>query len=91
MSWSSRWDWPGATAGSTSPTRPTWLPSRTRDGDGRADRRTVILTGFGHIDNGSLHGLTFGPDGLLYMTMGMPDGYRLKTAEGSHLEGSSGT
>ena len=42
------------------------------DGDGRADRRTVILTGFGHTDNGSLHGLTFGPDGLLYMTMGMP-------------------
>src|SRR5262249_52174471 len=22
------------------------------DGDGRADRRTVILTGFGHLDNG---------------------------------------
>ena len=29
------------------------------DGDGRADKRTVILTGFGHTDNGSLHGLTF--------------------------------
>src|SRR5262249_47095113 len=27
-------------------------------GEGRADRRTVILSGFGHQDNGSLHGLT---------------------------------
>jgi putative membrane-bound dehydrogenase-like protein len=60
------------------------------DGDGRSDRRTVVLTGFGHTDNGSLHGLTFGPDGLLYMTMGAPDGYRLKTADGAHLEGKSG-
>ena len=39
------------------------------DGDGRADKREVILSGFGHTDNGSLHGLTFGPDGLLYFTM----------------------
>jgi putative membrane-bound dehydrogenase-like protein len=60
------------------------------DGDGRADRRTVILTGFGHIDNGSLHGLVFGPDGLLYMTMGSPDGYRLATRDGARLEGKSG-
>jgi putative heme-binding domain-containing protein len=60
------------------------------DGDGRADRRTVILTGFGHIDNGSLHGIVFGPDGLLYMTMGTPDGYRLKAHDGRALEGKSG-
>jgi hypothetical protein len=33
------------------------------DEDGRADSRTVILSGFGHTDYGSLHGLTFGPDG----------------------------
>jgi putative membrane-bound dehydrogenase-like protein len=44
------------------------------DGDGRADQREVILSGFGHTDNGSLHGLTFGPEGLLYFTMGEPDG-----------------
>src|SRR5262245_47856996 len=25
------------------------------DGDGRADKRSVILSGFGHSDNGSLH------------------------------------
>lgn len=60
------------------------------DGDGRADRRTVILTGFGHLDNGSLHGLTFGPDGSLFMTMGMPDGYRIRTEGGGWLEGKSG-
>jgi len=60
------------------------------DGDGRADKRTVILTGFGHKDNGSLHGLTFGPDGFLYMTMGSPDGYKLKREDGSVLEGESG-
>jgi putative membrane-bound dehydrogenase-like protein len=60
------------------------------DGDGKADRRTVILTGFGHKDNGSLHGLIFGPDGLLYMTMGLPDGYRLRRPDGTFVEGKSG-
>jgi putative membrane-bound dehydrogenase-like protein len=60
------------------------------DGDGRADRREVVLSGFGHTDNGSLHGLTFGPDGLLYMTMGEPDGYRLPRGDGTFLEGKAG-
>jgi putative membrane-bound dehydrogenase-like protein len=69
---------------------PDLVALEDRDGDGRADHRTVILTGFGHTDNGSLHGLVFGPDGLLYMTMGMPDGYRLAMPDGSRLEGKSG-
>lgn len=60
------------------------------DNDGRADQRQIILTGFGHTDNGSLHGLIFGPDGWLYMTMGEPDGYRLVRRDGSILEGTSG-
>ena len=60
------------------------------DGDGKADRRTVILTGFGHRDNGSLHGLVFGPDNLLYFTMGQPDGYRLRRPDGTFLEGKTG-
>src|SRR5205807_7863299 len=60
------------------------------DGDGRADKRTVVLSGFGHTDNGSLHGLTFGPDGLLYLTIGSPDGYRLKGDDGTFVAGRSG-
>ena len=60
------------------------------DGDGRADKRTAILGKFGHRDNGSLHGLTFGPDGLLYMTMGEPDGYKLTRSDGTFLEGQTG-
>jgi putative heme-binding domain-containing protein len=60
------------------------------DDDGKADRRRVILTGFGHSDNGSLHGLVFGPDGLLYMTTGQPDGYALPGKNGAVLKGTSG-
>jgi putative membrane-bound dehydrogenase-like protein len=69
---------------------PALVALSDRDGDGRADTREVILSGFGHTDNGSLHGLTFGPDGWLYMTMGHPDGYRLTDRDGSILEGRSG-
>ena len=60
------------------------------DGDGRADKRTVILGEFGHQDNGSLHGLIFGPDGWLYLTMGQPDGYRLKRPDDTVVTGQSG-
>ena len=69
---------------------PDLITIEDTDGDGRADQRTVILTGFGHTDNGSLHGLRFGLDGWLYLTTGEPDGYRLKRADGSVLEGKSG-
>jgi putative membrane-bound dehydrogenase-like protein len=69
---------------------PDLITLEDTDGDGRADKRTVVLTGFGHRDNGSLHGLTFGPDGWLYMTTGQPDGYKLKRADGTFVEGKSG-
>jgi putative membrane-bound dehydrogenase-like protein len=58
--------------------------------DGRADQRQAILSRFGHQTNGSLHGLVFGPDGLLYMTMGSPDGYSLTARDGTILKGNSG-
>jgi putative membrane-bound dehydrogenase-like protein len=72
------------------PDPPDLLVFEDRKGDGMADRREVLLTGFGHLDNGSLHGLTFGRDGLLYMTMGTPDGYRLQREDGTLIEGTSG-
>jgi putative heme-binding domain-containing protein len=59
-------------------------------GTGRADKRTVLMSGFGHRDNGSLHGLTFGPDGMLYLTLGHPDGYKFKDRFGKIIRGESG-
>ncbi len=59
-------------------------------GKGKADKRTVLLSGFGHRDNGSLHGLVFGPDGWLYLTLGDPDGFHLKQKDGTILEGTTG-
>jgi putative membrane-bound dehydrogenase-like protein len=69
---------------------PELITLEDTDNDGRADQRRVLLTGFGHRDNGSLHGLLFGPDGWLYLTMGEPDGYNLQRADGTVLRGSSG-
>src|SRR5882762_6151005 len=46
---------------------PDLLVLEDTDGDGVADKQTKILSEFGHTDNGSLHGVTFGPDGMLYM------------------------
>ena len=72
------------------PDGPDLVTLEDTDGDGRADKRTVVLSGFGHYDNGGLHGPTFGADGWLYMTCGQPDGYRLKRPDGTWLEGKSG-
>jgi putative membrane-bound dehydrogenase-like protein len=69
---------------------PDLITLEDTDGDNRADKRTVLLTGFGHTDNGSLHGLTFGPEGWLYMTMGQPDGFRIKRSDGKIIEGKNG-
>lgn len=44
---------------------------RDTDGDGVADEKKVILTGFGGVDNDhAIHGISFGPDGMLYMSNG---------------------
>ena len=50
-----------------------------------------MLSSFGHTDNGSLHGLDFGPDGLLYGTLGSHDGYRIARAVGTVVTGTTGS
>ena len=61
---------------------PDLITLEDTDGDGVADTRAVLLRGFGARDNGSLHGLVFSPDGLLYMTTGQPDGYDIQGLKG---------
>jgi quinoprotein glucose dehydrogenase len=58
-----------------------WLLSDTK-GDGRADLRRVLHTGYGvHMNyiGHDLHGLTWGPDGRLYFSIG-DRGLRVETA-----------
>lgn len=72
------------------PDGPDLIALEDTDGDGRADQRTVVLSGFGHSDNGGLHGTIFGPDGRLYMTVGQPDGYRFRSSEGAEIWSKAG-
>ncbi len=54
------------------------------DGDDKADKRSVLLTGFGGIDSDhGVHGMTLGLDGKLYFTHG--DGCcSFEAKDGSH-------
>ena len=56
------------------------------DGDGIAERRTVLLTGWNVRGTASLHGPFFGPDGWIYLTDGR-HGFDIKTKEGVELKG----
>ena len=50
---------------------PDLLVLEDTDGDDKADRRFALLTGFRGIDSDhGLHGMTFGPDGKLYFSVG---------------------
>lgn len=50
---------------------PDLLVLEDTDGDDKADRRYSLLTGFRGVDSDhGLHGMTFGPDGKLYLTVG---------------------
>ncbi len=63
---------------------------RDTDGDGVADQRDVLATGFGvrvSFIGHDLHGITRGPDGLLYFSVG-DRGYHVQTREGKTFSGS---
>ncbi len=50
---------------------PDLLVLEDTDGDDKADKRSVLLTGFGGIDSDhGVHGMTLGLDGRLYFTHG---------------------
>jgi putative membrane-bound dehydrogenase-like protein len=59
------------------------------DGDGVADRKEVVVTGWVMASNAaSLHGPFFGPDGYLYLTDGR-HGFDIKAVDGREYHGKS--
>lgn len=58
------------------------------NGDGLADKRTVLLSGWGVRGVDSLHGPFLGPDGWLYLTDGR-SGFDIVTKEGPRLTGKA--
>ncbi|MSV28729.1 MAG: hypothetical protein EXQ52_08290 [Bryobacterales bacterium] len=68
---------------------PDLLRFEDTNGDGIADKRGVVVTGWNLSSNAaSLHGPFFGPDGWLYLTDGR-HGFNIKTMEGTTFEGKA--
>jgi putative membrane-bound dehydrogenase-like protein len=65
---------------------PDFVRFKDNDGDGVAEEREVLLTGWNVFNTASLHGPFAGPDGRLYLTHGR-HGYKITTKEGELLEG----
>jgi putative membrane-bound dehydrogenase-like protein len=69
---------------------PDLLKLTDTNGDGVADRREVLLTGWTlNVNANSLVGPFWGPDGWLYLTNAIM-GFDLTTKEGQHLKGKTG-
>jgi glucose/arabinose dehydrogenase len=63
---------------------PELVKFRDADGDGKADGKTVVVSGFGaHLAYAGhdMHGLFLGPDGRIYWSIG-DKGIRVKTPDG---------
>ncbi len=68
---------------------PDLLKFTDTDGDGKADKREVLLTGWVlNVNANSLIGPFMGPDGWLYMTSAIM-GFDVKTKEGERLKGET--
>ncbi|HEY1375437.1 MAG TPA: PVC-type heme-binding CxxCH protein [Gemmataceae bacterium] len=64
---------------------------RDTDGDGKCDRREVLVTGFGHRDtHGMINGLTLGFDGWVYCNHGFSNDSDAKGTDGSEVRMNSG-
>lgn len=69
---------------------PDLIRYRDNDGDGKADEREVILTGFGgHDHDHGLHSVVPGPEGKLYFAVGNAGPHLVNGAYGFELRSGS--
>lgn len=64
---------------------------RDTDGDGKADKREILLTGFGFVDtHGMASSFTWGLDGWIYACHGFANRSEIKGTDGSTIKLHSG-